>query len=830
MSLRSVQTRKRSLSTPQRLLRKTIRRSLDLAQLRSFSATSPAQRVPAVVRADYPSVRLFDIGGRGSVGSGSEIGANFVGAERVGIDPLTSTTINMATIATETTMSDIAMGLDADPDDTPPVAGNRNSQEPLRKRQRKAAGSSENLVADDSNDKELLSTRTPRPAVARSQSPAMTRSVTRAGSATPRRSPRGKTPVVKSDHFVTNGDSIESPPRSSSKDVSPAINGTKLDGTTMELPQPTKPHETTIQVEGIPYEEGEDEEDYKDFMPENPQSGSPAMRNGNGTATSRRSARSAKQVEAINKVKSGRISKFKEGSMNDRVSTRPPAELIGYAYANRKAESQPSSEASANQSTSGATTTVSKGTRLSKPTFPARKYTGDEVFTFGGFINSVFQFRGIEYCKENWWGPRKQKLLDKMNFEVERFKQQRELEEIKAKAEAVYKLRKQREWSEMEVKKQMATEELRRRRRKQKEIERKERQEPIAQKRANGQGTARLKRKFGEMAESFGEGGEDRVWDEVERAAERQLEEEAEATDVDIQGYDGSELPLEVGEDDIALTDEESEIDQGELEIIQQLARQITGKDIVAQQVPSRPPSVATSLQASPRRRRLYAEESMDQMIFSQECEVPQFDHYSATVEHSDEESDHAGCEPFVMKGAINDKGKVPTRAPSESGASSNENGNRNGSSSKGKSLQALKSRASKVFGGVVKVGQSNVTGSAKSGSSVSGEMEVLDRKFTKKELQKQERLKKKVVDLESKLLDTWRELEAVGGTKGLKLNPPQPIQPIPSSSARTSVSGSVTGEYNGVGVEAQNVNGNGSGKGSRVMGPPPVPVGRKTA
>ncbi|RPB26391.1 hypothetical protein L211DRAFT_717247 [Terfezia boudieri ATCC MYA-4762] len=723
-------------------------------------------------------------------------------------------TINMATTAAETTNMSITMGLEADPDDTismaptvaPAVAGGRNSQEPLRKRQRKATASPESLVVGDCNDNELSSTCTPRPAVSRSQSPALTRSVTRGKSATPRRSPRGKTPVVKSDSFITNGDNIGFSPRTSSKDVSPTINGTKLDGATMELPQPTKPHETTIQVEGIPYEEGEDEEDYKDFMPENPQSGSPAMRNGNGTVSSRRSARSAKQAEAINKVKSGRISKFKEGSMNDRVSTRPPAELIGYAYANRKAGSQPGSEAGASQSTSGVTTTTSKSTKSSKPTFPARKYTGDEVFTFGGFISSVFQFRGIEYCKENWWGPRKQKILDKVNFEVERFKQQRELDEIKAKAEAVYRQRKQREWNEMETKKQMATEELRRR--KQKEMERKERQIQIAQKRANGQGTAGFKRKYGEMAESFGEDGEDRVWDEVERAAERQLEEEAEATDVDddVERYDGSELPLE-------------------------LARQITGKDIVAQQVPSRPPSVAASLQASPRRRRFHAEESMDQMVFSQECEVPQFDHYSATAEHSDEESDHAGCRPFVMKGAINDKGKAPTRAPSESGASSNGNSNRNGSSSKGKSLQAaLKNHASKVFGGVVKVGQVNTNGSAKSGSSVSGEAEVPDRKFTKKELQKQERLKKKVVDLESRLLDTWRELEAVGGTKGLKVNPPQPIQPVPSSSARTSMNGSVNGEHIGVGADAGVVNGTGNGNGCMVMGPPPVPVGKRTS
>jgi len=799
-----------------------------------------------VVRADYPSVRLFDIGGRGSVRSGSEISANFVEAERIGIEPSTSITISMATTTAETTnISDIAMGLDADPDDTisvaPLVAGGRNSQEPLRKRQRKATASAENLVADGSSNNELLSTRTPRPAVSRSQSPAMTRSATRGRPATPRRSPRGKTPV-KSDPFVTNGDSIEFALRTSSKDVSPAINGAKLDGATIELPQPAKPHETTIQVEGIPYEEGEGEEDYKDFMPGSPQLGSTVMRNGNGTASSRRSARSAKQAEAINKVKSGRISKFKEGSMNDRVSTRPPAELVGYAYANRKTGSQAASEAGASQSTSGVTTTTSKSTKSSRPTFPARKYTGDEVFTFGGFLSSVFQFRGIEYCKENWWGPRKQKLLDKVNFEVEKFKQQRELEEIKAKAEAVYRQRKQREWNEMEAKKQMAVEELRRR--KQKEMERKERQKPIVQKRANGQGTAGFKRKYGEMAESFGEGGEDRVWDEVERAAERQLEEEAEATDVDgdvdVQGYDGSELPLEVGEEDIALTDEESEIDQLELEIIQQLARQITGKDIVAQQVPSRPPSVTASLQASPRRRRLYAEESMDQMIFSQECEVPQFDHYSVTVEHSDEESDQAGCGPFVMKGAINGKGKAPTRAPSESDASSNSNSNsnKNGSSTKGKSLQAaLKSHASKVFGGVVKVGQSNTNGSTKSGSSVSGDMEVPDRKFTKKELQKQERLKKKVVDLESRLLDTWRELEAVGGTKGLKVNPPQPVQPIQSSPARASVNGSVNEEHKEVGADVGSANGNGGGNGGgngngngcMVMGPPPVPVGKRT-
>ncbi|KAF8454993.1 hypothetical protein BGX38DRAFT_239234 [Terfezia claveryi] len=313
MSLRSVQTRKRSLSTPQRLLRKTLRRSLDLAQLRSFSVTSPTRRVPAVVRADYPSVRLFDIGGRGTVRSGSEIGVNFVGAERIEIESSTPMTINMATTAAETINMSITMGLDADPDDTismepavapavaPAVTGGRNSQEPLRKRQRKATASPESLVVGDCNDNELLSTRTPRPAVSRSQSPAMTRSVTRGKSATPRRSPRGKTPVVKSDSSVTNGDGISFSPRTSSKDVSPTFNGPKMDGATMELPQPTKPHETTIQVEGIPYEEGEDEEDYKDFMPENPQSGSPAMRNGNGTVSSRRSARSAKQAEAINK-------------------------------------------------------------------------------------------------------------------------------------------------------------------------------------------------------------------------------------------------------------------------------------------------------------------------------------------------------------------------------------------------------------------------------------------------------------------------------------------------------------------------------------------------
>ena len=779
-------------------------------------------------------MRLFEVGGRGSLRSGSEIGANFVEAERIGIELSASITINMATTAAETiNTSDIAMGLDAGPGDTlsvaPPVAGNRNSQEPLRKRQRKATASTENLVADDSNENGLLNT--PGPAASRSQSPAMTRSLTRGRSATPRRSPRGKTPVAKSDPFVTNGDSVEFPPHNLPTDVSPAINGTKLDTVTMELPQPTKPHETTIQVEGIPYEEGEDEEDYKDFMPVNPQPGSPAMRNGNGTVSSRRSARSAKQAEAINKVKSGRISKFKEGSMNDRVSTRPPVELIGYAYANRKTGSQPASEADASQSTNGATTTTSKGTKSGKPSFTARKYTGDEVFTFGGFINSVFQFRGIEYCKENWWGPRKQRLLDKMSSEVERFRQQRELEEIKAKAEAMYKLRKQREWNEMEMKKQMATEELRRR--KQKEVKRKER--PIVRKQVNGQGTAGFKRKYGEMAESFGEGGEDRVWDEIERAAERQLEEEAEATDVDgdvdVRGYDGSELPLEVGEEDIVFTDEESEIDQGELEIVQQLARQITGKDIVAQQVPSRPPSVATSLQASPRRRRLYAEESMDRIIFSQECEVPQFDHYSATLEHSDEESDHARSGPFVMKGAINGKGKAPTTAPSESGASSNGNSIVNGSSSKGKSLQAaLKSRASRVFRGGVKLGQNSVNGSAKSGSSVSSEMEVPDRKFTKRELQKQEKLKKKVVDLELKLLDTWRELEAVGGTKGLKVNPPQPIQIIPSSSARASVDGSVNGAHNEVGADTESGNGNVNESVNEgiVMGPPPVPMGKR--
>lgn len=815
-----------------------------------------------------------------------------------------------------------------------PTPGKRTSREPVRKRQKKAlsaSASTESLLAaavGGGDDLAIATGSTPAPR--RSQSPAVTRSSSaRARSGTPRRSPRGKTPVnmhmLPPDPFVSGNNahspvgpppplplpSHPHPPRISSKTLPgeiQALNKLATGTTTTAVPQMTKTQETTIKVEGIPYEELEGgEEDYRDFMPPvNLQPGSPTtVRNGTGTATatSRRAARAAaKQLDAaaaINKVKAGRISKFKEASMHDRVSARPPAELVGYLYAHRTATA--ASEAGASQSTN-ATSRGGGGARKKgdgKPSFLARKYTGDEVFTFGGFIHSVFQFRGLEYCKENLWGPSKQKFMDRIHMDLERFKQQREVNEIRAKAEALYKLRKQKEMKEMEAKKARAIEELRRRKQSQAEREERERARTRGRIAAGGRRTVGVgfKRKFGDMAESFGSGGEsgggDRVWDADERAAERQLVEEAGvggeaeiATDVDeeeeeegeIEGYGELIGPLEVGEEDLSLTDEDSDIGQEELAQVEELAAFMTGREVVVQQVPSRPGSVATgpsSLQASPSRRgrrggvrgrgRLEVEEesmSLDQMVFSQECEVPQFAPVTEEEESESEvESELAsrsarGGSPFMMRGAItkNITGTTTTTAtaPSESGASytssaagsTSGGGGGGGKKKKKSSIQsALKHHASRVFGGVAAVAKSSASASSASGQSVqsvqSAATGAVDKKLTKRELQKQQRLRKKVVELEGKLLDTWRELEAMGGLR-VGPQPPQAQAQSVSPPAPQSLQSGGEGSVNGGSVNGGSVNGgsvNGSvnwsfhgsvnGSTSGMMGPPPVPVRR---
>lgn len=589
---------------------------------------------------------------------------------------------------------------------------------------------------------------------------------------------RGKRATPKSEKLPCVENDFNPPPNTPSDD---AVSRTSLSLTKLahaklpDIPQPIKTQETTIQFEGIEYEDPSDE-DYKDFIPQTPQSHSQAGAL-NGTASSRRSGR---RPEPINKVKNGRISKFKEGSMNDRVSTRPPPELVGYAYANHGGSGVGGGGASqATSEVSNSTTSTSLGSRKRwlKPQFRPRKYTGDEAFTFEGFISSVIQFRGFEYFKENLWGPSKQRLMDKLHVDLQKFRQDTELNEIKAKAEEVYKARKEKEWKEMEVKKQKATEELRRR--KQRELERAERRKLIEQGKLppmeRRKSTVGTKRKRDEMAESFGDGENERAWDEVE--------EEATDIDEDVEqesAGDGPE-PLEVREEDVCDSGEESDLDPEELAKIEELARIVTGKEIIAKQVQSNPSSVAASSQASPsRRRRLHVEETMDEIIFSQESELQFKPPPPAFVDSSDGE-----CETLLTRGSV----KGGHTALSENTGTNDHR--KNGISSK--------APASKDIAGGAKAGGSS--GSPSSASSVAPvfpDVDVPQRKFTKRQIQKQERLRRKVTDLETKLLDTWMELEAAGGVT-IRVNPP--------NTGKLVSKGAVNSHEN------------------TAMGPPPLPV-----
>ena len=685
----------------------------------------------------------------------------------------------------------------------------RSSQEPVKKRQRKSA-SRESFVTDDLNIKT-------EPVEAEAICPAITRRGSKRRSSTPRKSPRGKTPVIKTEssshgnRFISSkGDSFETPVRPASKEPSSQdsviINSSKMNNSAaMEVSQLTKTQETTIQVEeeGIVIEE-EGQEDYRDFMPDRQEPRTPGARGiANPTSSSRRSTTRPKEqpVGQLNKVKTGRISKFKEGSMNDRASTRPPQELLGYAYGNSAAP--PASESSR---TSGVTSN-NQHTNRRKPHFLPRKYTGDEAFTFGGFINSMFQFRGIEYCKENLWGPTKQRLMDKLHVDLQKFRQDTELNEIKAKAEAVYKIRKEKEWKEMEIKKRKATEELRRR--KQRKVERKEREKAgvkiKTQQQQQGRHSAGIKRKYGEMAESFGSGVNDRAWD-ADAALQRQLE-EGEKTEEDAEMHDSEA----VGEDWNASDEEESELDAEELAQVQDLVRTITGKAIIAHHTPSRPASQAQSLHSSPRGRGVRNIE--DEIVFSQVVDNAPFNQLPLAELDSDE-SDHAGCGPsFLRNGLVKGGGTVSNKSS--------------------KPIPAA--HTSKAFDGVIEISghAGGGGGSASSSQRIPPDLLPLPpgtpppeaRKFTKRELAKQERLMKKVSELESKLLDAWRELEAVGGVKpGLRVQPP-PGQAAGSGSARSSVSGEPMSVSGASMVSGPRPSGN---RGVGAMGPPPLPMGKK--
>lgn len=731
--------------------------------------------VPAVVRG-YPAGRLFDESGNS--------GRSRANVESVDSLPSTSTsrTILNAAIMNTVTNSEL---IDAIPLAAPPAAGDKSSREPSRKRRKRAATGTDFQGVEGFNHPS-----TPEPA-SRSLSPAVTRR-TRGRSMQRSFNSRGKRAIPRSEQLSCVENNLKSPTPTPSEDVvsHTSLSLTKLAHTKLpDIPLPIKTQETTIQFEGIEYDdhsddddgEGEEEEDYKDFIPQTPQAhsqvGAP-----NGTASSRRSGHSSRRPEPINKVKNGRISKFKEGSMNDRASIRPPPELIGYAYANHGGASEATSEVS------NSTTSTSLGSRKRwlKPQFRPRKYTGDEVFTLEGFITSVIQFRGFEYIKENLWGPSKQRLMDKLHVDLQKIRQDTELNEIKAKAEEVYKARKEKEWKEMEIKKQKATEELRRR--KQRELERKQRKKLVEEGKLQPveTRTAGTKRKRDEMAESFGDGENERAWDEAEE----------EATDIDgevgLESAEDRPEPLEVREEDVCDSGEESNLDPEELAKIEELARIVTGKEIVAKQVQSNPSSVAASSHASPsRRRRLHIEETMDEIIFSQESEL-QFKPPppSAFVDSSDDECAHTAYESLLKRGST--KGK--DTAPSENTAT---NGHRrNGISSK--------DRTSKNLGG----GGAKAGGSSSSPSRASSVPPVFAdvdnpqrKKFTKRQIQKQERLRRKVTELETKLLDTWMELEAAGGVT-IRLTP---------SNTSSSNSSSSKPVYKDVVNDA--------------MGPPPLPL-----
>ncbi|KAF8468446.1 hypothetical protein BDZ91DRAFT_111442 [Kalaharituber pfeilii] len=884
--------RKRSLSTPQRLLRRTLRNSfssLDFAALRATSSTtgetgsaSPSPIPRAAVEATSTNtptprptglglvaspVRLFGEVARVTEETGEKgrLGLNLALGESMEAE------IDMKSASHFKSRSHAHL-----PSNSKLTVANskRSSQEPLRKKQKKEAsrtdhdGDDNSLHNDDAHEEEQgasfdehdevddnskdpsYTPRTPKRTtqqqkvdslVANSNIMATTRSMRAHGpSATPRRTAViGKTPVVKREPEVTGVDGVGAEVRESA--ASAAERNTTATTTvatrtvtnstsrTTEVPRNKNAQQTTIQVEDVADYEGreaEDDNDYRDFIPELVESGSPSARNAPAASASRRSTRSWKPELGLNKVKTGRISKFKEGSMNDRVSARPPQDLIDYAYSNSSpttpAQGLSSSEASGvSQTPTAIATHKTRYKGWLRPRFLPRKYTGDEAFTLSGFFNSVRHFRGLEYCRENLWGPTKQKVLDRLHVDLQKFRQEDEVAQIKKKAEELYRMRKEKEWKEMERKKQMAVEDLRRR--KERERRRKERFERLENERKAGGagGFAGRKRKFGEMAESFGGEGEgvegDRVWDEVEQAQQGEDEEEKTEVDEDVDEEieEGEEEPTDWCQTD----DEESDLDEQEIKVVEELVRSVTGRTIIAMQDPttsraqstagSRLGSVQTSLG-----RRKGREWEDDGMVFSQEAERHAWD--EADEDEGEEEQDEdVRCGPsFLQKGkavAVEIGTTSITGANTNSSASVNVKGGVKGLPA------AIKNKASKVFGiglGSANGSVTNMNSGDKRSSVISGSQHsssissvsrmprgeevamendippssqrrvpredvyvgadvdkltmppppLPERKFTKRELAKQDRLRKKVAELEGKLYETWMELERAAG------------------------------------------------------------------
>ena len=701
-----------------------------------------------------------------------------------------------------------------------------------------------------------------------SMSPSLTRSG-RQRSTTPRRSTRATTPKVKREFSpqVTaveemSSQGAEEPEQGYADAESQLLQQDVLDSAAHH-PELKKTQETMIQVEE---RESYGEDDILDFSPElqlqqgllpaEPTSSTGAT-NGGTPRSARRARPSDVQAGGLNKVKGARVSKFKEGSMNDRAGNVPPADLVGFVYQqqhNGNSNGHPGGIQSMNtsfgsnrserpgsprRSRAGGSTVGGSGIHWRKPAkHRPRLYTGDEVFTFGGFINSVFQFKGIEYWRENWWGPAKQKFMDKVQLEAEKKWQEVEVKVVKQKAEELYRMRKAKEWKVMEEKKQKEVEELRRQRRR--------------EARAAGVGVAGPSSISQHQSGVEVMGEPDQGYDSTGSIGMKRKRVDSMVVD---DGIDRTEEDDQTSRATTPFEDKEPvDLSDTEMEKVEDLLVTITGHKIIHPSASSSrsTTSAGTSPGGSRYRHHNHHGHQQPSVYDGEELEHTDDDFAFSHSQFTDPEDEERrrGPNSYIRQTHQNsrrDRYRSIDGVIHSNGSASAGNGirlRRQGSvTSSAASTIHAPPRSSRMASGAVNGGasSSSITSHPASnhnqtphvnggGSSASaGKMRQTTPPLqinhqhssppssaekslvTKRDYAKQVRLRKKVSALEAKLYDTWRELEAVGGLEGVK------VTPAGSENGGSFAGGSFSianGFSGGSGSQSQSQSGAGAGSG----------------
>ncbi|KAI5800376.1 hypothetical protein DFH27DRAFT_611383 [Peziza echinospora] len=814
--------RDRSLSTPQRLLRRTLRNSLSEVEWEKIRAT------PA------PVVLFTNNGTPNKNSNPSSSGAGGRGGEE-------------EVVIIEEVEEDVDMAIeDAQSEAPKPTTTSRatkgkkkaESVEPARKRAKTRTRGGGSVEVEDAGsddvemqvDEQVKPKKTTGAGRTASMSPSLTRSG-RQRSTTPRRRTRATTPRVKREYSPQvatveemSSQGAEALEQGNADAESQQLQQDVLDSAAHH-PDLVKTQETMIQVEERePY--GED--DILDFSPElqlqqgllsaEPISSTGAT-NGGTPRSARRARSSDVQAGGLNKVKGARVSKFKEGSMNDRASNAPPADLMGFVYQqqqNGNSNGHPGGMQSMNtsfgsnrserpcsprRSGAGGSTAGGSGSRWRKPAKPRpRLCTGDEVFTFGGFINSVFHFKGIEYWRENWWTPTKQRFFDNIHSEAESAWQKQELKVVRQKAEELYKMRKAKEWRVMEEKRQKEVEELRRKKR---------REARAAAEAVAGPSSVSRQQSGVEVM-----GQPDQGYDSTGSTGMKRKRVDSMAVD---DGIHKAEDLDKTSRDTTPSEDKEPvELSDTEMEKVEDLLETITGHKLIHPSASSSRSTTSAGTSAGGSRYRHHNHHGHQQpsVYDAEELEHTDDDFAFSHSQFTDPEDEERrkGPNSYIRQTHHNsrrDRYRSIDGVIQSNGSASAGNGirlRRQGSfTSSAASTIHAPPRSSRMVSGGVNGGASsssitshpttsnhhnqiphvNGRGSTSAGKmrETTPEMQINQHHNSppssaekpivmKVDLAKQVRLRKKVSALEAELYDTWRELEAAGGLASVKVTP----------------------------------------------------------